>query len=435
MSVRRRALEALMDITDRGAYANLRLKEALEGMDERDAKWAGALVYTVLDRLNYIDYVIETHARGKLQLSIRGILRMGVCQVLFMDVPDSAACDESVKLAREIGKGALSGYVNAVMRSVCRTKENPLDLPGDLAERLSIEYSFPLFLIREYIERYGEAFTQNMLTFRGRGITLRAQYPYTEEELERELFDRKLAFTRGEIAKSAFCLERGLDVTKIELFLSGKVAVQSEGAMLACLALDPAPEQNVLDACAAPGGKTAYVSALMRGEGSITAWEIHPHRAALTAKTLARLHVNNAEVAVRDASIADAALFETMDAVLVDAPCSGLGLWGKPDAKQNKDEQTVERLSALQKSILSACAGYVKRGGTLVYSTCTVSHAENEAQVEAFLKEHKEFSPASLEAYVPQSLHERAKGGMLQLFPHLDSVEGFFVARMVKHGG
>ena len=435
MSVRRKALEALMDITDRGTYANLRLKEALEGMDERDAKWASALVYTVLDRLNYIDYVIETHARGKLNPSIRGILRMGVCQALFMDVPDSAACDESVKLTREIGKGALSGYVNAVMRSVCRAKDNPLDLPGDLAERLSVEYSFPLFLIREYIERYGEAFAQDMLSFRGRGITLRAQYPYTEEELERELIDRKLAFTRGKIVKSAFCLERGLDVTKIELFLSGKVAVQSEGAMLACLALDPKRGQSVLDTCAAPGGKTAYISALMRGEGSITAWDIHPHRVELTVKTLTRLHENNASVAVRDASVADEALFETMDAVLVDAPCSGLGLWGKPDAKQNKDEEAITRLCALQKSILSACASYVKRGGALVYSTCTVSHAENEVQVEAFLKEHKEFSLASLEAYVPQTLHERAKDGMLQLFPHLDGAEGFFVARMVKHGG
>ncbi|MCE5235812.1 MAG: 16S rRNA (cytosine(967)-C(5))-methyltransferase RsmB [Clostridiaceae bacterium] len=434
MSVRRKALEALMDITDRGAYANLRLKEALEGMDERDAKWVSALVYTALDRLNYIDYVLETHARGRVHASIRGILRMGVCQALFMDVPESAACDESVKLTKEIGKGALSGYVNAVMRSVCRAKDNPLDLPQDLAARLSVEFSFPLFLVREYIARYGEAFAKDMLSCRGRGITLRAQYPFTEDELERELAARGLAFTRGKIVESAFRLERGLDVTKLELFLSGKLAVQSEGAMLACIATGAREGDRVLDACAAPGGKTAFLASLTRNKAAITAWELREHRAALAAKTLARLHVENASVAVRDASIVDTALLSSMDAVLVDAPCSALGLWGKPDAKQNKEEQTVTRLAALQKSILDACAPYVKPGGTLVYSTCTVSHAENEAQVEAFLKAHAEFSLSSLAKYVPERLKERGKTGMLQLFPHLDGVEGFFVARMVRHG-
>lgn len=434
MSVRRKALEALLDITDRGAYANLRLKEALEDLDERDAKWASALVYTVLDRLNYIDYVLETHARGRMHASIRGILRMGVCQALFMDVPESAACDESVKLAKEIGKGALSGYVNAVMRSVCRAKDNPLDLPEDLASRLSVEYSFPLFLVQEYIARYGEAFAKEMLGYRGRGITLRAQYPFTEDELERELAARGLAFTRGKIVESAFRLERGLDVTKLELFLSGKLAVQSEGAMLACIAMDVREGDRVLDACAAPGGKTAFLAALTHNKAAITAWELRPHRAALAAKTLARLHVENASVAVRDASIVDNGLLSSMDAVLVDAPCSALGLWGKPDAKQNKEEQTVARLAVLQKSILDACALYVKPGGTLVYSTCTVSHAENEAQVEAFLKAHTEFSLSGLAKYVPERLKERGESGMLQLFPHLDGVEGFFVARIVRHG-
>jgi 16S rRNA (cytosine967-C5)-methyltransferase len=434
MSVRRKALEALLDVTDRGAYANLSLKGALQGLDERDAKWVSALVYTVLDRLNYIDNILKTHARGRLHASIRGILRLGICQVLFMDVPESAACDESVKLAKEIGKGSLSGYVNAVMRSVCRAKDDPVELPDDPAARLSVEFSFPLFLVKEYIGLYGMAFTKDMLSYRGRGITLRAQYPYTEDELARELTEQGLAFSHGKIVHNAFCLERGLDVTKFEPFLSGKVAVQSQGAMLACLALDVKEGMNVLDACAAPGGKTAFISSIMKGSGSITAWDIHPHRIELTEKTLMRLQVQNAKAAVNDASVLDASLFEKMDAVLVDAPCSGLGLWGKPDAKMNKDEEAVKRLAVLQKSILTTCSNYVKPNGVLVYSTCTVSYAENHAQIEAFLKEHTEFSIASLAPYVPKHLRERVEGGMLQIFPHLDGAEGFFVARMVKHG-
>ncbi len=435
MSVRRRALEALTDVTDKGAYANLRLKAALEGLPERDARWASALVYTALDKLRSIDAVIEKHAKGKLNPTIRGILRLGVCQLLFMDVPDNAACDESVKLAREVGKGALSGYVNAVMRSVCRDKEVPLSATLGTAERLSLTHSFPLFLVKEYISLYGEAFTEEMLSFRGGGMTLRAQYPYEEEDLERELQARNAPFTRGAVVPSAFRLKKGFDVTKDALFLEGKTAVQSEGAMLACLALDLKEGQTALDACAAPGGKTAYMSALLRGTGHILSWELHPHRAALTEKTFERLHVKNASVAVRDASVLEETLFQKANAVLVDAPCSGLGLWGKPDAKLKKDEEAVAGLAELQHRILDTCARYVRPGGVLVYSTCTVSHAENEAQSERFLKEHPEFFPSSLAPYVPMALRERAKGGMLQIFPHLDGAEGFFTARFLRHGG
>jgi 16S rRNA (cytosine967-C5)-methyltransferase len=172
----------------------------------------------------------------------------------------------------------------------------------------------------------------------------------------------------------------------------------------------------------------------LKADGSIAAWDIHPHRVELTEKTLMRLQVQNATAAVNDASVWDASFFEKMDAVLVDAPCSGLGLWGKPDAKMNKDEEAVKRLAVLQKSILTTCSNYVKPNGVLVYSTCTVSYAENHAQIEALLKEHTEFSIASLAPYVPKHLRERVEGGMLQIFPHLDGAEGFFVARMVKHG-
>ena len=159
MSIRRTALETLTEITDKGAYANLTLKNALRGLEERDAKWASAAVYTTLDHLLYIDHVIAAYAKGNIKPQIRGILRLGVCQVLYMGVPDRAACKESVKLAKEIGKGALSGFLNRVMRNICRNKGELPPLPEDPVKRLSIKYSYPEYLVREYTGQYGAGFT------------------------------------------------------------------------------------------------------------------------------------------------------------------------------------------------------------------------------------------------------------------------------------
>lgn len=177
MSVRRRALEALRDVTEKGAYANLRLKEAQAGLDARNAAWVAAAVYTALDHLAYIDRAIQTHAKGKPDKAVLAVLRLGIAQAEFMETPKSAACDESVKLAREIGKGALSGYVNAVMRAVC--KEGMPPLPEDPRERLTIEFGYPRFLVDEYIDEYGEAFARELLSAKSFGFTVRAQHPYT----------------------------------------------------------------------------------------------------------------------------------------------------------------------------------------------------------------------------------------------------------------
>lgn len=431
---RRAALDALLDITERGAYANLRLKEALAGLSERDGRWVSAAVYTTLDHLLYLDFLIGHFAKGRLQPPIRGVLRLGLAQALFMDVPESAACNESVALCKQMGKAGLAGYVNGVMRAVCRQRDSLPPLPEEPIQRLSIQYSWPQWLVQTYVDQYGVAFTEELLRAEAPGMTIRAQRPFSTLELEDSLRDRGLAFEKGSLEPGALRLGKGLDVAHDPLFLEGKATVQSESAMLVCRLLTPKPGMRILDACAAPGGKTAYLSHLMEGQGHIDAWELHPHRLELMERTLERLHVENASILLKDAAVFDPAFAEVYDAVLIDAPCSGLGVWGKPDVRYAKSEAAIEGLAALQKDILAACAAYVRPGGALVYATCTISNRENEGQIQAFLAEHGEFQPGNTQA-LPPALQERAKEGMAQLFPHLDHTEGFFMARLEKRYG
>ena len=431
---RRIALEALLDITDAGAYANLRLKDALAGLPQREAHWVSAVVYTTLDHLLYIDHVLAAFAKGRVQPVIREVLRMGVAQLLYMDVPDNAACNESVNLCKQVGKQKLAGYVNGVLRAICRNRDNLPPLPDDPADRLSIQFSWPRWLVDEYVAQYGAEFTAALLEAKAPGMTLRAQYPYTTEELRASLQAADIPFHPGKLVPEACVLERGVDVARQEGFRAGRYTVQSESAMLVCKLLAPQKGMRLLDACAAPGGKTAYLSHLLEGEGHIEAWELHPHRSALIQKTLERLHVEGVTVQIRDAAQQDPAKAEAFDAVLVDAPCSGLGVFGKPDARYAKSDALIGALAGIQKQILDACAGYVRPGGTLVYATCTISRRENEGQIRSFLASHREFQPGNMDA-LPTSLQKRAKDGMVQLFPHLDHTEGFFMARLVKANG
>lgn len=431
MSTRRAALEALGDIIDNGAYANLRLKKAQRTIDDRDAKWVSAAVYCTLDHLMMIDKIIAAHARGKLDKTIRNILRLGVCQAKYMAVPESAACNESVRLAKEVGKGALAGYVNGVMRSVCRNNVQ-IELPNDPAERLSVEYSWPLWLVKEIIADHGFDTALQLMAEKDHAFSIRAQWPYNAQMLEAELTKRQLNFRRGSIDANAFCLEKGFNVEKEPLFENGSITVQSESAMLACRAINPKAGMNILDACCAPGGKTAYMASLAGNACKITCFELHEHRCELIKKTLERLNVSSASVVQKDSSEFDAAYVDAFDAVLVDAPCSGLGVRGKPDVRYAKTSGMIDELSALQTRILNACAKYVKPGGTLVYSTCTISRRENNAVAERFLAENCGYGPGNMAELLPENMQSRAGNGCIQLLPQKDDTEGFFIAKFIR---
>lgn len=422
MNARRQALNALCDVTDRGAYANLRVKQLHEVLPEREAKMAAALVYHTLDHMLTIDYYLSHFVQGSQKPVIRGILRLGVCELLFLSTPAHAAVSESVALTREAGKPALAGFVNAVLRNIDRSRDALPPLPQEPVRRLSIQYSYPEWIVSEWMRTYGEAQTEALLARPEAPMELRPQYPYTVSELQSAL---PVESSVNALDPNSIRLAHGFDIASFSPFQEGKCTVMGESAMLACRALGDMRGKRVLDACAAPGGKSAYLSSLAQGDLSLTCLELHPHRKDLLDRTLARLHVS-AETLLQDVTVFLPEFERAFDSVLLDAPCSGLGLLGdKPDIRYSKSDADIDALVAIQRQILDSCARYVKPGGALVYATCTIVSRENERQAEAFLARHPEFQLD----HMPLSVEN---DGMLQLLPHVHGTDGFFLARMKR---
>lgn len=420
MNVRRLALDTLTDITDGGAYANLRLKQAQAGLDEQQARFLGALVYSTLDHLLRIDHILAAFAPQHQKRAVRALLRLGACELLYLHTPPHAAVSEYVSLCRAIGKGAVAGFVNAVLRRIDRERDDLPPLPAAPDERLSIQYSYPLWLVRKWLAERGERDTEALLTQPPASLHVRPQYPTTADALLPLL----PANTHpGRLDPNCLYVPGGFDAAASPLFSQGRMTVQGEGAMLACRALGDCRGKRVLDACAAPGGKSAYLASLAENDVKLTCFELHEHRSALILRTLSRLHVS-ATVITRDAAIYDPAFDSAFDAVLLDAPCSGLGLLaGKPDLRYSKREEDIAALVEIQAALLDTCSRYVRPGGTLVYATCTISLPENERQTDAFLSRSDAFAP------IPLPFSPEAR---LQLLPHVHGAEGFYLARMQR---
>ena len=435
MTEERNALEILMRITREGAFANLALKDGLSHDRTANVGRSTALIYTALENLNYCDFLIDSYAKGRVHSVIRGVMRLALTELFFMDTPDHAVCAKYVSLTEEIGKGKLKGYVNGVLRSIARDRAAGKlpPLPEDTEKRLEIISGWPGFMIREYLDEYGAEFTEKLVTHRVKGTALRPVWPHSSDETEDHFKQKELEIQSSRLVEGAFVAESIGDITSDELFVSGALTVQSESAMLACRCLDPQPGDNVLDACAAPGGKTAYMFDLMLRQGSITAWDIHPHRVELIKNTLARLGIKEGVLTeVRDSSVRHPEFDCAFDRVLLDVPCSGLGGGSKPDARYRRTDEGVDELAALQYKILSACSRYVKPGGTLVYSTCTLSKREDEAVIERFITENDDFTLDPLSPFLPEDLKGRGEKGLMRLFPHVDETEGFFIARLIR---
>ena len=420
LSPRHYALNVFSDVLVSHSYCNLRLKELRPLLNDTDYRFACALVYTALDRLLYLDHVLEGYVKKTPKPLVRNILRLGVTELLFLRTPPHAAVSEYVSLCAETGRAELRGFVNAVLRRIDRERDALPPLPDDTVEQLSVQYSCPAWIVSMWIGMYGRDGASALLSSGTPGTTLRAQYPFTSDQLQAEL---PVPTHRGIYDSNALIAEKGFDFTGSSVFQEGKMAIQSEGSMLICRAAGDCSGKKVLDACSAPGGKAAYLSSLSKNNLDLTCFEIHRHRVDLTKKTLSRLHVSGT-VEERDASIPDARFDEVFDLVLLDVPCSGFGMFHeKPDLRYAKSESDLTALADLQRKILDTCSRYVRPGGILLYATCTITRTENEDQVLAFLDRHRDFTPDRLPF---------AKGSMLQLLPHIHGTDGFFMARMKR---
>ncbi|MGI6707021.1 MAG: 16S rRNA (cytosine(967)-C(5))-methyltransferase RsmB [Clostridia bacterium] len=434
------ALDILHDVIDRDAFLNISIKKRLQhiNLSERDKRLVTELTYGTLEYKMHLDWVIKQFTKGsRIHPIIRNILRLGIYQILFLDrIPDPVACNESVLLTKQAGKAKLSGFVNGVLRSIVRNK-NRIKYPDkneDPVTFLSIYYSYPYWLVQKWVNDYGLSFTEDLLSFKftNHFITVRPNtMRISLSEWERLLDDLRIPFETGVWVPTAYYLQGIGDIGTNEYFRKGLFSVQGESSMLAVQMLSPQPEQCILDACSAPGGKATYIAELMGDKGKVIAWDIHPHRVKLIEENKKRLGLQSIIPEEQNAEVIRKDLVGKMDGVLVDAPCSGLGvIHKKPDIKYRKTPDEISELSKLQFGILQTCSQYVKPGGILVYSTCTIAKEENEEVVDSFLKENRDFylNPLQNRQFPPGSDPARAVKGYIQLFPHLDNMDGFFIA-------
>ena len=438
---RRVALDTLMDVSRSEAYASLALEKRLKqsNLPKRDRAFITQIVYGTIENRIKLDWLIDRCLNSEekaLDPTVREILRMGAYQLFLMDkVPDMAAVDESVTLTRAMGLEALTGLTNAVLRRMIREKDQ-IQWPDPEKEPLtylSVRYSVPEPLCGLLIDSLGMETAEKLIGYKPqeRVVTIRMNgLRCTEDRLERLLSDEELKWEKGSLPGMYKVYDAG-DLTALRGYENGLFTIQGESSVLAARMLLAAPGQTVLDACAAPGGKSAVIAEDMLNSGRIYAWDSHPHRVDLIRNTAKRLRLENIRPMARDATEMRESMNSTVDAALIDAPCSGTGVMSeKPDLKYRITEEGVQSLCATQKAILNAVAPMLKPGGTLVYSTCSVLPEENEMQVRSFLAEHAEYEVYPLHENLPEALRAYEGEFGLQLFPFRDGMDGFYICRL-----
>lgn len=428
---RHTAIYILIEINQKGAYNNIALRKAL---DER-SNWkphqkafVTELVNGTLRNQILIDYIINNFSRkpvSKMKPFIRELLRTAVYQICWMNkVPFSAAVNEAVKLARSQGFGTLSGFVNGILRNIVRSQESDTlpqptsETTKSEAEYLSLKYSFHLWLAKSLVNLLGkdaEDFcAQSHIPPK---VTICANpLKTTRDSLMTELESAGIECAKSETTEACLYLKKVSDITDTTAYKQGLFFVIDEGAYLAALALKAKPGQMIIDLCAAPGGKSFACAGLMENNGQIISLDIHSHKIRLMKTMAARLGIECITAENRDASVINHEWDKQADAVLLDAPCSGFGIIRrKPDIKYTKTKEDVKTLAEFQRKLLSAGASYVKPGGALVYSTCTITKEENDDNVSWFLDNFP---------FVAD--------GESQLLLPTNNRDGFFIARMIR---
>ena len=440
MPARRLALRVIRQVTEQGAYASLALDNALNGctLTAADRRLASRLVYDTLDRMIYLDWVLaQVMSREDTDIRLRNILRLGACQILLEDrIPESAATNTCVQLCTELGMEGLKGVCNGILRNLVRKKDelvfpNPETEPDKAA---SVRYSIPEWLWIRLRDAYGEDEAEKIASYRtgDDGFTVRPNLTRLDDKGFEELLNKKVWQKQKLNVPHAWQVSGAMNIGRDADFLSGNFSIISASSMMACMALNPRRGQHILDCCAAPGGKTVYIGELMNGTGRVQAWDIHDHRVALIEAQVKRLGLENIRPMIRDATRPREDLYRTMDSVLLDAPCSGLGVIAeKPDIKLRVTEDGVLQLTELQRKLLETVCEYVKPGGVLVYSTCSILPEENEKQVIDFLAAHPEFEADELPQSIPDEYRRYRENG-LQLLEHRDHTEGFYICRMIR---
>lgn len=425
-------LDVLLEVLEKDGFVHDCLRQALEKyqyLEKPDRALITRMAEGTVEYLLTIDQTLRACLNTrleKLKPVIRTILRMSVYQILWMDrVPDSAVCNEAVKLAAGRGLGGLKGFVNGVLRSVARRKEEFVYLDWPL------KYSMPSWIVELWKEQYPDEIVEKMLKgfLIQRPVTVRCNLSLASlEKIQESLELQGVRAASSSLLPEVLLLEGYDYLERLKAFQKGWIQVQDPASALVALAAAPAAGSEVLEVCGAPGGKSFHMADLLKGTGRVTVRDLTEEKIGLVRAGIARVGFSNIQVQVWDALALDESWVEKADIVIADLPCSGLGVIGKkPDIKYRITREKMESLAALQRKILAVASQYVKPGGKLVYSTCTVNVRENQDQRTWFL-ENFPFVPGEFPEMFGERIGEESlRDGYVQLLPGVHDCDGFFI--------
>ena len=444
ISERELILDILLEITKNGVYSHIALRNTLskyQYLDKKERAFITRVVEGTLEHMIEIDYIINQFSKvkvNKMKPVIRTIIRSGVYQLKYMDnVPNSAVCNEAVKLAVKRGFSTLKGFVNGVLRNIDRNLNN-IQYPDkkDMVEYMSVRYSMPAWILKKWFETYDQNTIETMLQafLMEKGTTIRCNLDQiSKDELKDKLEKEGVTVKEHPYLSYAFEISDYDYLGGLESFEDGDFQVQDISSMLVAEIADPKKGDYVIDVCAAPGGKSLHIADKLHGTGHVEARDLTEYKVSMIEENIIRSGKKNIEAVQQDATKMDEDSKEKADIVIADLPCSGLGVIGKKtDIKYKMTEESQKALSQIQKDILNVVQSYVKEKGTLVYSTCTINEDENMRNVRWFLKKYPQFKSVSIEDSVCDELKGSIKEGCLQLLPGIHESDGFFIAKFRK---
>lgn len=439
------ALKTLYEINVKKAYSNIALDEIIKNnrnkIDERDIGFISELVYGVTTWRLTLDAIINKYSKIKLKKIsqwILEILRLGIYQIIFLDrIPKSAAVNESVSLAKRYGHKSSANFVNAILRKIEKKDYEELFKIENDVERISKTSSMPIWIIEELLKNNNiEEVEKICMNSNVRPkISIRVNNLKTNKlQLIKELSEQNCVVEEG-ILEDFLVLNKTKNIENMEIFKTGLFTIQDEVAGLVPIILNPSKDEKVLDACSAPGGKTTYLAEIMKNTGEIKAWDIYKHRLKLVEENANRLGIKNIEIQEKDASIYDEVNENKYDKILLDVPCLGIGvLKRKPDIRWKRKKEDIQEITKIQQQILQNCSKYLKKGGKLVYSTCSIINDENENIINKFLEKNKEFKIQKIKLNKKYKFFEKyiQTDGSLKVYQN-QNTDGFFISLIVRN--
>ena len=406
-------------------------------ISNQDRGLATEIIYGVIENKYYIDYMIDKLSKvktNKMEIYVKTLLRMGIYQIMFLNsISDYAAVNETVNLAKK-KNSKVSGFINGILRNVIRQKEEIGKVKTkDDVDYLSIKYSYDKWMIRNWMIHFGKEFTEELLEANNErpNIYLRTNtLKITRDELIKKLEKQNIKAEKVNVVEEAIKVEHLKDIENNSLYKEGLFTVQDVSSMLVGKVMNPKENSLVLDVCSAPGGKTTHMATLMNNTGQVVSRDIYDHKLKLIKATSKRLGLTNVDVEEFDGMKLDRESIAKFDYVLADVPCSGLGIIRRKPEIKYKEKEEFRQLPPIQKKILENASKYVKVGGTLIYSTCTIQDSENIDVVNEFLQKNKNFELVPIKE-VNVDLENQEKGYM-KIYPNVHNMDGFFISKLIR---